>query len=107
MGLKFKKIKRDDIVVVIAGKDKGKSGRVLRVLRDKGKVVVEGVNKAKKHMRRFSEEMPGGIVEIEMPLDISNVMLFCRECNKGVRVGFKLDEEGKKTRICKSCGAAI
>ncbi len=107
MGIKFKKIKRDDIVVVIAGKDKGKSGRVLKVLRNKGKVLVEGVNKVKKHMRRFSEEMPGGIVEVEMPLDISNVMLLCRECNKGVRVGFKIEPDGKKVRVCKACGATI
>ncbi len=107
MALKFKKIKKDDVVVVIAGKDKGKRGRVLRVLRDKGRVLVEGINKAKKHVRRISEELPGGIIEVEMPLDISNVMIYCEECKKGVRVGFRIDPDGKKVRICKSCGSAL
>ncbi len=107
MALNFKKIKKDDVVVVIAGKDKGKRGRVLRVFRDKGKVLVEGINKAKRHVRRISEELPGGIVEVEMPLDISNVMLYCEECGKGVRVGFKIDSDGKKVRVCKSCGSAL
>ncbi len=105
--LKFKKIKKDDTVVVITGKDKGKMGRVLRVLRDKGKVLVEGVNKAKKHVRRISEELPGGITEVEMPMDISNVMLYCPECKRGVRVGFRVESDGKKVRICRSCGAIV
>ncbi len=107
MALKYKKIKREDTVVVISGKDKGKKGRVLRVDREKGRVLVEGVNKAKRHMKKYSEELPGGIIEVEMPLNISNVMVFCSECNRGVRVGFRIEEDGKKTRICKSCGSAL
>ncbi len=107
MALRFKKIKKDDIVVVIAGKDKGKRGRVLRVFRDKGKVLVEGVNKAKKHVRRISEELPGGIVEVEMPMDISNVMLYCEECKRGVRVGFRINPDGSKVRVCKICGSTL
>ncbi len=107
MAIRFKKIKKDDMVVVLTGKDKGKRGRVLRVLRSKGRVVVEGINRAKKHIRRISEEMPGGIIEVEMPLDISNVALYCPECKKGVRVGFRIEKDGKKSRVCKICGAAL
>ncbi len=107
MALKYKKVKREDTVVVIAGKDKGKRGRVLRVDREKGRVLVEGVNKVKRHMKKYSEELPGGIIEVEMPLNISNVMVFCSECNRGVRVGFRVEEDGSKTRICKSCGSAL
>ncbi len=101
------KIKKDDTVVAIAGKDRGKSGRVLKVDPAKGKVLVEGLNKYKKHMRRVSEEMPGGIIEIEMPLDLSNVQILCPGCNRPVRIAIKRESGGKKSRVCKKCGTVI
>ncbi len=101
------KIKKDDTVMVIAGKDKGKTGRVLKVDPAKGKILVEGLNKYKKHMRRVSDEMPGGILEIEMPMDISNVQILCSGCNRPVRVAIKEDANGGKSRVCKKCGTVI
>jgi large subunit ribosomal protein L24 len=99
------KIKKDDTVQVIAGKDKGKRGRILKVLRDKDRVVVEGLNIVKKAMKRRNQQDRGGIVEIEAALHSSNVMIVCKKCGP-TRIGYKLDGD-KKVRVCRKCGEAL
>lgn len=101
-----KKIKKNDNVVVITGKDKGKRGKVLYVDSKKGRVVVEGVNKRKKFVRPSQDAPKGGTITLEYPIHISNVMLFCDKCKKGVRVGFEI-KDGKKIRKCKKCNKEI
>ena len=100
------KIKKDDKVVVLAGKDKGKQGKVLIADPKGGKVVVEGVNVATKHQKPQGQGKEGGIIKIETPLYVSKVQLVCPKCGKGTRVGYKL-ADGKKVRVCKKCGAEI
>jgi large subunit ribosomal protein L24 len=101
------KIKRDDLVLVIAGKDKGKIGKVKKVIREKSRVVVEGVNIVKKHMRARGPELPSGIIQMEAPIHVSNVKLVCPLCGQATRVGFVIKEDGKKSRVCKKCGKEI
>ena len=101
------KIKKGDTVKVIAGKDKGKQGEVLRALPQRNRVVVEKVNIAKKAMRPTQQNPQGGISSIEMPLHVSNVMLVCPSCNQPTRVGYRFNDEGKKVRVCKKCGKDI
>ena len=98
-------IKKDDQVKVIAGKDKGKVGRVLRVDRESERVLVEGVNLARKAVRKKRQEDRGGIIDIELPIHISNVMLVTRN-GKTTRVGVEM-KDGKKTRIARSTGEAV
>jgi len=105
--LKYKKIKKDDNVKVIAGKDLGKSGKVLEVDRKKGRVLIEGINLVKKAMRKTKENQQGGIKDIEAFLNISNVKLICPKCKKPARVGFKINDDNKRKRICKKCNADI
>jgi large subunit ribosomal protein L24 len=99
-------IKKNDIVVVIAGKDKGKIGKVLRVFPRKGRAIVEGVNIVKKHMKP-TPYSSGGIVEKPAPVHVSNLMLYCGKCKRGVRVAKKILEDGTKVRVCKKCGEII
>lgn len=103
--VKFK-IKRDDTVVVVAGKHKGKTGRVLRVLRERERVVVERINMVKRHVRPQGDR-PGGIVEKEAPLHISNVALWNADEGRAVRVGWKVLDDGRKVRIDKKTGAVV
>ncbi|MCD6521466.1 50S ribosomal protein L24 [Candidatus Calescamantes bacterium] len=100
-------IRSGDEVIVIRGKDKGKRGKVRRVFPREEKVIVEGVNIAKKAVRPSRRYPQGGIVEIEMPLHISKVMLYCPRCERGVRVGRKFLEDGTKVRYCKKCGEIL
>ena len=100
------KIRKGDKVKVIIGKDKGKDGVVTKVLRPKNKIVVEGVNVYKKHVKPSAKFKEGGIVEVEKPLNVSNVMLICPKCSAATRVGFKI-EGGKKYRVCKKCKEVI
>lgn len=100
------KIKKGDKVKVITGKDAGKTGVVLRVFPGEGKVLVEGVNKVKKHVKPGAVSKEGGILSIEKPVDISNVMFFNSKLNKAVRVGYKI-VDGKKQRICKESGEVL
>jgi large subunit ribosomal protein L24 len=106
------KIKKEDNVQIIAGKDKGKRGRVLKILRDKDRLVVEGANMVKKAKKRRSQQDRGGIVEIEAAIHASNVMIICRKCGP-TRIGYKLgaldSKTGKivKTRVCRKCGEAL
>jgi len=95
-------LKKGDTVKVIAGKEKGKTGKILRVVADKDKVVVEKLNFVKRHQKPDAKGK-GGIVEKEAPIHISNVMLLCSKCNAAVRVGHKTLEDGKKVRICGKC----
>ncbi|HBI17497.1 MAG: 50S ribosomal protein L24 [Candidatus Moranbacteria bacterium GW2011_GWF2_34_56] len=97
------RIKKDDKVKIIAGKDSGKSGKVLRVIRSVGKVTVEGMNIIKKHVRPKKDGEKGQRVEIAVPMDVSNVMLVCPNCKKETRVGYAIDKDGKKNRVCKKC----
>lgn len=100
------KIKKGDKVKVIAGKDRGKEGKVTKVFSAVGRVSVDGINVYKKHVHPKRREEKGEIVAVVRPLAISNVMLICPACGKGTRGGFKI-EGGKKTRVCKKCGATI
>jgi large subunit ribosomal protein L24 len=106
IGLKYH-IKKNDLVMVTTGKEEGKSGRVLRVLPEKGKVLVEKINFVKRHSRPHGQQRRGGIVEKEAPLHISNVMLLCEKCNKPVRIGHRVVEGGKKVRVCRKCGESF
>ena len=104
MDKKFK-IRKDDTVEVIAGKDKGKRGTIVRVIRDKDRVIVSGVNIVKKAMRKKNQQDRGGIVEVEAPLHISNVAIVCKKCGP-TRIGYKLDGD-KKFRVCRKCGDTL
>ena len=101
------KIKKNDTVVILSGKDRGKQGKVLGTVPADGKVVVEGVAIATKHQKPRQQGVPGGIVKKEAAIDASNVMLVCPKCKKGVRVGYSVLENGTKVRVCKKCGASI
>ena len=100
------KIKAGDTVRVIAGKDKGVESKVARVLRSKNKVIVEGVATAKRHQRPTGQTMQGGIIDKDMPIDVSNVMIVCPECGP-TRIGSRFDEEGRKYRVCRKCGSDL
>jgi large subunit ribosomal protein L24 len=97
------KIRRDDSVYVITGKDKGKKGKVLKVFPAVGRAIVAGINMVKKHRRKTRDDQPGGVVQLEMPIAISNLMLFCKHCNRPVRPGISVLKDGSKTRICRKC----
>jgi len=98
---------KEDTVVVIAGKEKGKKGRVLLVDKGKNRVLVERVNLIKKHMKPSKKHAQGGIIEKEAPIEISNVSLLCPKCNKPTRIGASLLEGEKKHRLCKKCKEVI
>lgn len=101
------KIKKGDIVVVTKGKDKGKKGKVLNLFASDERALVEGINMAKKAMRKTQANQQGGITAIEKPMSIANIMLFCKGCNKPVRTGFKIQDGSTKVRFCKSCKEPI
>ena len=101
-------IRKDDMVVVTTGDDKGPEPRkVLRALPSAGKVVVEGVNRVYKHLKPSAKNQQGGRLSKEMPVDASNVQLYCPTCRRGVRVGYRYTEDGRKERYCKSCGVGL
>jgi large subunit ribosomal protein L24 len=100
-------IKKNDTAKVLTGKDKGKSGRVLSVAPSKQKVIVEGINIVKKHMKPNKQYSQGGIIEKESPLHLSNVMLVCPKCGKAARIGNTVLEDGKKMRTCRKCKEVI
>jgi large subunit ribosomal protein L24 len=101
------RIAKNDIVEVISGDDSGKKERVLQIMPEAGRVVVEHVNFVTKHMRRSRQNPYGARLQKEAPIAISNVMLVCPSCEKGVRVRVKTDEAGKKGRVCVKCGKDI
>ena len=100
-------VKKDDMVKIIAGKEKGKTGKVLRVFPAKGRVVVENLNVVKRHTRPTQVNPEGGIVEKSAPMSISNVMLICSSCSEPVRTGVKVLEDGSKARYCKKCNEIV
>ena len=99
-------IKKDDKVIVLSVKDKGKQGKVLSADPKAMKVVVEGVNVATKHQKPMKQGQDGGIIKVETPIYVSKVQLVCPKCGKGTRVGHKI-ADGKKVRVCKKCGAEV
>jgi large subunit ribosomal protein L24 len=101
------KLKKDDIVEVIAGREKGKKGKILALFPDDGKLTVEKLNMLKRHTKPSAQNKQGGIVEKEGRLAISNVLLVCDKCGKGVRVKRKKLEDGKRVRICVKCGEVM
>lgn len=101
------KIKKGDIVQAIKGKDKGKKGRVLTVLPGHKRALVEGLNMAKKHKRQTRQDQQGGIVSIEAPISVANLMHVCKSCQRPVRIGFSILKDKTKARICKACSATI
>lgn len=99
------RVKKNDDIKVVAGKNKGKTGRVLRVDQIKGRVLVEGVNLVKKAVRKKQQNDRGGIIEIEAPIHVSNVMILCKKCGP-VRTSYRIDND-KKVRFCKKCGEVL
>ena len=105
----MQKIKKGDTVQVIKGKDAGKKGRVLQVLVSESgcRGVVEGINMVKKHKRQTRQDQQGGIVSLEAPINIANLMVFCKKCDRPVRVGFTVLKDQSKVRFCKRCKDTI
>src|SRR5437762_10704331 len=105
-------IRKDDQVEVITGDDRGsrehrRIAKVLRVLPEKNKIVVEGINRVYKHLKPSAKNQQGGRLSKEMPIDVSNVLLFCPPCNRGVRIGHRYTDAGQKQRYCKACSAGL
>lgn len=105
--LQKSRIRKGDTVVVIAGRDRGKSGKVLSVDRSAGKIVVEKLNMIKRHTKPNQKVKQGGIIEREAPLALANVMFLCGNCSKPVRLGIKQLNDGRRVRICKKCQEVI
>jgi len=105
MATKTYKLRKEDLVQVIAGKDKGKQGKILKIDREKGRVIIAGINMVKKTMKKKNQQDRGGISEIEAPLSISNVMIVCKKCGP-VKIGYKLEGDTKK-RVCRKCGEVL
>ena len=103
----YSKLKLNDQVEVIAGKDKGRVGKVIKVLRSDNKILVEKVNMIKRHTKPNNVNQQGGIIEKEAPINVSNVMLICPQCSKTSRIGKKTLEDGQKVRFCKKCGDTV
>jgi large subunit ribosomal protein L24 len=101
------KIKKDDNVLVIAGKNKGKKGKVRFAYPDKDMVMIEGVNMIKKHAKAKPQVKQAGIIEREAPISVSDVMLLCTKCNKPARIGYKTLQDGRKARVCRACGEVV
>ena len=103
MSVQKLKLKKGDRVVVLSGKDIGKEGEITRVMPDHQRVIVDGVNVAKRHTRATNATMQGGIIDKDMPIHISNLAIVCATCGKS-RVGYRFDPDGTKFRVCKKCG---
>ena len=100
-------IRKNDNVMVIAGRERGKTGKVLRVLPDKDRVIIERMNLVKRHSKPRGPQQPGGMVEKEAPIHASNIMIMCDKCNAPVRVGRRVLNDGTKIRICRRCNEAL
>ncbi len=100
------KLKKGDTVMVVTGKDAGKESKIAKVLPRKGKVLVEGVNTAKRHTKPTGATMQGGIIDKDMPIDASNVMIMCDKCGP-TRIGHRIDDDGSKHRVCAKCGGEL
>jgi len=106
MALKMR-IKQNDRVMVIAGNDKGKTGKVLKVFPAKQRAIVEGVRFIKRHTKPTQTNQQGGIIEKEAPINMTNLMVYCDKCSRGVKIGSKLLDDGSRVRVCKKCGEMI
>lgn len=104
--MQTKRLKKGYLVKVLSGKEKGKTGKIMRILKKKDRVIVEKVNLIKKHQRPDAKGK-GGIVEREGSIHVSNLLLVCSKCNEGVRIGSKILEDGKKVRVCKECNEIL
>lgn len=102
----MRKLKKGDTVIITAGKDKGKKGKIEKIVGGDKKILLPGLNKYKRHMKKRDEQHPGGIIDISKPLSVSAVALFCPKCNLPTRAGFIMKKE-KKVRICRKCKAEI
>ena len=102
-----KKIRKNDLVYVLAGKDKGKTGKVLKLFPADERAIVEGINFIKKHKRKTREDQAGGIIQMERPIEISNLAIFCSKCSKPTRIGITTLADGTKSRFCKRCEELI
>jgi large subunit ribosomal protein L24 len=100
------KVRREDTVQVITGRERGKTGVVRQVMRGEGRVVVTGVNVVKRHMKPRADR-PGGIIEREAPVHVSNVMVVCKSCSKPTRVAFRFRDDGRKIRYCRRCNQPL
>ena len=100
------RLREGDTVQVISGKDKGKESRIIKVIPAKNRIIVENVNTAKKHQRPQGQQMQGGIIDKDMPIDASNVMIVCSECGP-TRIAHDFDSDGEKFRTCSKCGSAL
>ena len=100
-------IRKNDSVMVVTGRERGKTGKVLRVMPDRDAAIIERVNLVKRHAKARGPQQPGGIVEKEAPMRLSNIMLMCDKCNAPVRVGRKVMADGDKARVCRRCGDPI
>jgi len=98
------KVKKNDRIKVLQGKDRGKTGKVLRIEPSKDRLFVEGINIIKRHTRKKSQNQPGGIISKEGPVNISNVAVVCPNCSKTTRISCELKDSGDKVRVCKKCG---
>ena len=103
----MQRIKRDDLVLVSAGKERGKQGQVREVLPRQQRVVIQGLNMVKRHQRQQTQGTQAGIIEKEAPIHVSNVKLICHACEKPVRVGFRVRSDGVKVRVCHTCAQDI
>src|SRR6202050_286024 len=101
------KLKKNDMVMVVKGRDRGKTGKVMRVMPVEGRVVVERLNMVKRHSKPRGAASPGGIIEKEAPVRIENVMIFCDRCNAPVRAGWELSADDTKSRTCRRCGETL
>ena len=101
------KIRKNDTVMVIAGKDKGKTGKVRFAYPKEERVLVDGINMVKRHTRARGTVRQAGIIEREDPIHVSNVMLLCNKCNRPTRIGFRFLKDGRKVRVCRSCGEVV
>ena len=101
------KLKKDDTVLVLKGKERGKKGKILKFFREKNSAIIENINMVKKHMRRTRDNPKGGIILRESPVRIPNIMLVCPRCSKPTRVGFMILTDGSKKRACKKCKEII
>ncbi len=101
------RIKKNDMVFVIGGKDKGRTGKVLKIFPAQNKAIVEKINIVKKHMKQTKQDRPGGIIAKENPIHLSNLMPYCAKCKSPTRIGYKVLKDGSKIRICQKCKEVI
>ena len=101
------KIKKGDLVKIMQGKDRGREGKVKKVLPKDNKIIVDGINIAKKHVKPRGKDQKGGIIKVERPLHASKVMVICPSCGQPTRIGYQVDKKGEKYRICRKCETVL